>query len=137
MNEVLATLLGACVGAVAAIAGAYITTGRQHKIEAGYRLRLAFHEELAVLRDASDNSDPCDILKSSLKKHLIAVEEFKFAICKRKIPSFEKAWEEYYKVDGFPFPEQYFKHLGGIELANKNRELAIQRIEHILSFTRA
>lgn len=137
MSEVTYTLLGACVGAISAIASAYITTGRQHKIESGCRLRLAFHEELAILRDTTDTSDPYDILKSSFKKHSIAVEEFKYVMRKRKALDFERAWKDYYEQDGHPCLEKYAKHQGGSDLAKKNRNLAIKNIEHILSFTRA
>lgn len=142
MDESTATLVGAFIGGIVGIAGTYLVSvyeaKKQQFFTACQRLREAFHNELAILSDPSDTSDSADILQSAFKKHLSAVIEFKYVLRGCRLDRFNKAWNEYYYGDGeisIPFLEQYSRHIGNIGLAKKNRDLAIKKIEHILSFT--
>ncbi len=60
MNEIIAAIIGGIIGIAGAVISSIITTDRQRIIIAGYRLRLAFHDELAALRHGTD--DAHDIL---------------------------------------------------------------------------
>jgi hypothetical protein len=138
ISAIVGAILGGIIGIVGTVVGAIFTTNRQRRIEAGDRLRIAFHDELAALR--TESGDAHEILSSSFKKHLIAVTDFKYAISSKLRISFDKAWRDYYCDDGDtsqPFLEQYSEHIGSIEGARESRSLAIKRIEHILSFSNA
>ena len=98
-------------------------------------LRAAFADELSKLGNAPDNA--FDILKDAYSKHEKAGLEFAhFLPCSAK-QRFLQAWETYRchpKNPGVPFLEQYSKHLGDVSLAARNRALAIERINRVVSF---
>lgn len=141
MTDVQATLLGTIIGGVIGVIGTYLgamkIADRQRFIDAGRRLREAFQDELAILR-GPDDCDAFTLLNSSFKKHLIAITEFRYVLHGNKIESFNRAWLTYHCTSEAPFIhllEQYDTKTGSREQRNKNRELAIQRINRILSFT--
>ncbi|MGZ8947537.1 MAG: hypothetical protein ACXW1W_19195 [Methylococcaceae bacterium] len=133
MYALLFTILGGVIGICGAMASAFIGANRQNRNDANVRLVAAFTDELAILTDVTDKSDPYKILAPAAKKHLMAVIGFKYVICKSEAIAFDKAWRDYYEEDGYPSLEQYVG-AGNIDESEKRRRLAIKRIEHILSF---
>lgn len=153
MLSVIGTIFGTIVGLVGGSVitwwGAVKLADRQSAITknlaiaerkaiAGIKLRAAFHDELALLRQSG--GDACQILETAFNKHLIAITEFSYSITPDIRPSFDKAWQEYHCHEcdpRTPYLTQYSPRLGDTNLARENRNLAIRRIEHILSFTQA
>ena len=136
---VLGTLAGAVIGALLTYFFAVNLSKKEGFKRAGHELRQAFHEELVRLGH-DENADPFAVLEEALPKHLAAVNEFRFHLSKSKRERFERAWCTYYFDDenlNIPNLEQYSHHLGGTELAKKNREVAMARINGILEFTTA
>jgi hypothetical protein len=137
----LAAIIGGVIGIVGTYAGAILIANRDRRIDAGRRLREAFQDELASLEvlPIPGEVDAFGILNSAFKKHLIAISEFAHVIprCKRNL--FSQAWQQYHCYPEPPFThflEQYDTRTGSIEQRKKNRELAIERIKHILSFAK-
>ena len=142
MTNTEATLLAAIIGGVIGIVGTYVgailIANRDRRIDAGRRLREAFQDELATLK-APGEIDALTLLESAFKKHLIAISEFNYRLPKCKRSAFDQAWQHYYcypQQPFYPFLEQYTTTTGSMEQKKKNRNLAIERIEHILSFTK-
>ncbi len=141
MTEVQATLIGALLGGIIGVVGTYLgairIANRRFLIDAGTRLREAFNDELASLK-APGEIDALTLLESAFKKHLIAFSEFNRRLPKCKRPALNQAWQDYHCHPRPPFIhflEQYTTRTGSMEEKKKNRDLAIERIEHILSFT--
>ena len=141
MTDVEATLWGTVIGGFIGVIGTYFgamkIAKRQRFIDTGLRLREAFQEELAILQ-VSEDCDAVAHLTSAFKKHFIAISEFRYVLPSCKLNSFDEAWRNYHCTSEPPYIhllEQYDTRSGSGEQQNKNRELAIQRIRHILSFT--
>jgi len=136
----LAAIIGGVIGIVGTYSGAILIANRDRRIDAGRRLREAFQDELASLEvlPIPGEGDAFDMLNGAFKKHLIATSEFARLVSRCKRNSFNQAWQDYHCYPKPPFPhflEQYDTRTGSIEQRKKNRELAIQRVKHILSFT--
>lgn len=145
MTNTEATLLAAIIGGIIGIVGTYLgailIANRDRRINARRRLREAFQDELASLEVLAipGEGDAFDILSGAFKKHFIAISEFTHIINRCKRNAFNQAWQDYHCYPKPPFPhflEQYDTKTGSIEQRKKNRELAIERIKHILSFTK-
>ena len=141
MTGVQATLLGALLGGIIGVVGTYLgairIANRRFLIDAGTKLREAFNDELASLK-APGQIDALPLLESGFKKHLIAISEFNRRLSKCKRPAFNQAWQDYHCHPQPPFIHslnQYTTRTGSMEQKKKNRDLAVERIEHILSFT--
>jgi len=141
MNVVQATLLGALLGGIIGVVGTYLgairIANKQFLIDAGTKFRAAFHDELATLK-AQEKIDAINILESAFKKHLIAISEFVRRLPRCKRATFNQAWENYYCHPATKIQHlvQYDTVTGSTDQRKKNRELAIKRIEHILSFSK-
>ena len=72
MTDATATIIGVIIGGLIGISGtlvgAFYVTTWQRFMESSQRLRFAFHDELAVLRDLSDSTDPAVLLQGAFKK---------------------------------------------------------------------
>jgi hypothetical protein len=141
MTDVQATLLGALLGGIIGVVGTYLgairIANRQFLIDAATKLREAFRDELATVQ-APGEVVALNLLEDAFKKHLIAISEFNRRLPKCKRRAFNQAWQDYHCYPQPPFIhflEQYTTRTGSIEQKKKNRSLAIERIEHILSFT--
>jgi len=139
--EVIATLIGTIFGliggSVITYFGAVKLSRRQVTSQAAMKLISAFSSDIAALKNHNDPIvDQLNILESSLQKHLTTIIEFKSYLEESDRISLDKAWCEYYCYEGDhnqPFLEQYSEHLGDTSLAKENRELAISRIQNIIS----
>jgi hypothetical protein len=99
--------------------------------------RASFSGTLASLRNGSD--DPYPMLEQQFLTHESSVLEFALHLNYIQRERFMKSWHDYYCLDGDsanPLLAQYSKHLGSTELATKNRNLAIQRIEQLLTYAK-
>ena len=137
----LAAIIGGVIGIVGTYAGAILIANRNRRIDAGRKLREAFQDELVSLEvlPIPGEVDAFDTLNGASKKHLIAISEFSCALSRCKRSAFNQAWQQYHCYPEPPFThflEQYDTRTGSIEQRKKNRELAIERIKHILSFTK-
>ena len=139
-NEIVAAVVGEAIGVAGAGIGAYFAVFFQQRIAAGLRLREAFRDELVILKDFGNGTNPEPLLNNAFYKHHAAIIEFRHSINAVSRQGFDSAWNMYhrcYEDSEDKFFTQYSVHLGGIKLAEKNRALAISRIEHILSFTKS
>jgi len=142
MSPEVAALIGTSIGLAGGFAitywGSINLAKRQGRSQAAMRLIYAFKNEIAILSDLrNEGVAQGDIIESAFKKHLAAYIEFRFYLTNSKRACFDKAWNEYHCYDGDPkqpFLEQYSEHIGGESLAKENRELAISRMEKLLSF---
>ncbi len=131
-------------GIVGALVGALLnhwlakSRGKNDRLaSASKALRTAFTDELSKLKNSSDNA--YDILEAAYQKHEMAVSEFASHLGGNKKRKFLSAWELYRSHPencGEPFLEQYSKYLGDVNLAAKNRCLAVERITRLLSFAK-
>jgi hypothetical protein len=136
---VLGTLAGTIVGAVLTYFFSVSLSKKEGLRRAGRELREAFHKELVKLEQDKE-SDPCDVLQEAFSHHQMAANEFRFHLSESKKKKFDRAWREYCYDDqdlDVPYLEQYSRNLGSVELAEKNRQLAINRINRILDLTSA
>lgn len=130
-------ILGGIIGVVGTYLGAVKIANRRFLIDAGTKLREAFNDELAALK-APEEIDALSLLEGTFKKHLIAISEFNRRLPECKRLAFNQAWQDYHCYPQPPFIhflKQYTTRTGSMEQKKKNRNLAIERIEHILSFT--
>ncbi len=135
---IVGAILGGIIGVVGTYLGAVKIANRRFIVDAGTKLREAFQDELATLK-APGEVDALSLLESAFKKHLIAISEFNRRLPKCKRCAFNQAWQDYHCYPQPPFIhflEQYTTTTGSMEEKEKNRNLAIERIEHILSFTK-
>ena len=118
------TITGAFIG--------YFVSKRTTRIQSFYvaavKLRLAFNDELAVLRHPEQKvvytHRPLEI---AFEKHHLAVIEFRYVLPKRKRKCFDKAWQNYYTTEDAPNEVLLGKYSPGL---NPNgRENAIKNIE--------
>lgn len=108
---------------------------KNRMVSASRELRAAFADELSKLANVPDNA--FDILRDAYPKHEKAVSEFAHFLSPSARQSFLGAWETYRchpRNLGGPFLEQYSKHLGDVNLAARNKTLAIERINQVLAF---
>jgi hypothetical protein len=133
---VLGTLAGTVVGAVLTYFFSVNLSKKEGLRRAGRELREAFHKELVTLEQDKE-SNPYDVLQEAFSRHQAAVREFRFHLSESKKKKFDRAWREYCCDDQGLYLEQYSHHQGGMELAEKNRQLAIDRINTILDLTGA
>lgn len=148
MEEIVAFFMGldlASLG-IGGLAGAFLSglfnhwlaksRGKKDRMASASReLRAAFTDELSKLANAPDNA--FDILRDAYPKHEKAVSEFTHFLSSSAKRRFLEAWDTYRchpKNPGVPFLEQYSKHLGDVNLAARNRALAIERINRVLAF---
>lgn len=134
-GTIIGTMLGAWVTYRFAIKLANINTKRI----AGIRLRDAFMSELAQIHNP-DNNDIVEILESGFNKHQAAVYEFKFSLSdKTTFDAFDNAWYQY-RADPKTKKKslvQYSEFFDKDGIYPKSaREMAIDRIEAILAFTK-
>lgn len=120
--------------------GGYIVN-RNNKLSrlavASAAFRSSFSGTLSSLRNGYE--DPYPMLEQQFPTHESSVLEFARHLNCIERKRFMKSWHDYYCDNGnpsIPFLEQYSKHEGSIELAKKNRKLAIQRIEHLLTYAK-
>lgn len=115
----------------------------QRRHEAGVKFRLAFYDELAVLSEWNnkDINIPA-LLEKAFQKHLAAALEFANFLCIDDRDKFISKWQEYYQDESGSNNSMYYhdflKYSTIGEVSNKaNRELAINRLEHLLSYAKA
>lgn len=138
--NLLSGIIGAVIGGVIGFIGSNKIANRQIIVDAGYRLRDAFRDELAAF-EAPGKIDAYSLLDRGFQKHLKAITEFRYALPKRKHQAFDQAWQEYHCIGGtgdaplVHFLEQYTTNGVSLGEGHANRQLAIQRIKQILSFT--
>lgn len=146
MTDAEATLVagisGAIIGGVIGVIGTYIGSIRisqqQRFVDAGRRLREAFHDEMATLR-SDRHVNAATLLEDAFKKHLIAVTEFSYVLPESKRSYYYHTWNDYCSIPDHPgatFFEQYLSGHGNIQDSENNVKLAIERINNILSFTK-
>jgi hypothetical protein len=139
--EVIATLIGAIIGLIGGASitywGAISLSKRQATSQAAMKFIAAFSSEIALLKSYNDPViDQLNILETSLQNHLTAIVEFKSYLEESDRISLDKAWCEYYCDEGDPnqpFLEQYSVHIADTSLAKENRDLALSRLQNIIS----
>jgi len=96
-----------------------------------------FINEYQLLK--SGNEDPWGILSLALRKHEMAVMEFRRFLKGNKLRTFNKAWNTYCYHEDSPNKE-YLVQYGGKhhdeDEAKNRKELAIKRIEDIIFFSK-
>lgn len=133
---VLATILGALVGAWIAYHFSLELAKRQMFNQAAMQFRAAFTDELTKLTTGSD--EPYDVLKNAEVRHVSAGFEFRRILTEKERERFDQAWQRYYCADQDPrqpYLEKYSEHLSDEQSGIPKRErrrTAIDRIEAIL-----
>lgn len=108
---------------------------QKHFDDAAKNFRASFTEDIVEVESGA--RDTFDILKSSFEKHKAAMLEVKIFLKGRKLKSFERAWQEYCcheKYPNQPFLEQYSAKGQSLDMGKKRRQLALERIERLLTF---
>lgn len=133
---ILGTLLGTFITYRFALRLSNLSAQRLAKI----KLREAFIPTLSQIRHPDKNSLPIDeILEADFIKHQTAVDEYRFFLSGVNLHAFTKAWEEYYADQKTKKKSlsQYSEFLDVDNIYPKPaREMAIDRIEAILEFTK-
>lgn len=127
-----AVLLACFVGLVT-----YLNNKFSRFAVASAAFRSSFSGTLSSLRNGTE--DPYPMLEQQFLTHESSILEFARHLNCIERKRFMKSWRDYYCHDGdssIPFLEQYSKYEGSIELATKNRKLAIQRIENLLTYAK-
>lgn len=114
---------------------------KQHKkdLVAG-ELRKAFSEELLALHPNrhKEGEDLYYVLLEALPKHQQAVREFSLHLSNNEKERFMAAWYEYLNYEGAPddleYLEQYSRYGRPVSEYEEACELAITRIEKLLSY---
>jgi hypothetical protein len=137
LSAVVGAILGAIIGGICTYLGAVRMAGRERLLDAGRRLREAFQLELAVLEGKGDKVNTSVVLENAFQKHLIAVNDFRYALTGCKRDAFNQAWEQYHCTDSGnnKFIHSLDQYGGFPSERDENRKLAIDKINHILSFT--
>jgi hypothetical protein len=122
------TVIGALVGALAAVYSARITAYRQHLYEESAKFRSSFVEELIVLRHANEDAFKV-ISEGVLAKHQKAKVLFEPWVPKRQRSAFDSAWNEY---------SQSLNTVAPGSLINRKSECSasLARLEKLLAFAR-
>lgn len=148
MSNVEATLWGAVIGGGIGFISAYaasVLTAKFHMFNvSAQKLRDAFTSIRVKVNDPriTDTAELEAFFFAEFYKQQLAITDFHFVLRAKNIPAFEKAWHQYYewedcqKAPNEPCFVQYTmpKHDGGVSF--KSRQLANERIDAILAFTR-
>jgi hypothetical protein len=129
-----AVLALACIGAYFA----WRNNFKVRQANAAAAFRAAFANTLTALRNT--NADPADILIDAFATHVTAVNEFSGFLCFSR-NAFKRAWDKYaYHDDKGKFPHPFFEQYSNAGCsaseAKQRRELAINRLEHLLSYAK-
>ena len=109
---------------------------RNARAAASAIFRAAFTDVLTHLRHS--NTCPLDILSPAFPAHDAAVHEFS-RFLGFKCKAFLRAWDQYAYHENQksrPFLEQYASAAQSISEQRRRRQLAIERLEHLLSFAK-
>ena len=137
---VLATILGALLGAWITYRFSLELAKRHLFNQAAIQFRTSFVDELTKLTTSSD--EPYDILKSAETKHVAAGFAFRWILPQKEQEQFDQIWKRFYCADQdprMPYLEKYSKHLSDEQSGipkGKRRQAAIERIEAILKFAK-
>lgn len=135
MTETIAAILGAIVGGVIGVAGAYFVALRTAQNSRRADANITFYEAFRkTIRDfqstANPPTDPQRTLNSHIEEHRSAAFRFKFFLQEGERRLFITAWDEYYKK----YKEQAFADDSGITKRSEKRQLALNLIYKLLEF---
>lgn len=144
----IATIMGVAAGSAITWWGSVDLARRQMLSLVSARLVSAFNDEIVWINRNNVTAKEgliYEILCAAFEKHNAAVTEFRFYLDKKSIRCFDKAWETYHKHSA-NFSEEWpdykkINHLSEYLSVNeeeeqKARDLALQRIHHLLRFAK-
>ncbi len=142
------TIIGAVLGALIAYRFALKLHNINEFNEAAEKFRTAFVEAQRLLDEskafditAQDGDRVSDILKRHIIGHEKAMLTFRPYVPKWKLPSFDKAWKEYYSQENKYAeslsdyaPDHVTSSVVNPKYEEQKRKLALDRIERLLDF---
>ncbi len=133
----VSTAVGLIFGSVITYWGSVKLSKRQARSQAAMRFISSFTPEIAALSNFSSSStDQSTVIQSAEKKHLTSFIEFRSYLSETDALRLDKLWGEYYGYEGDkdkPYLEQYSGYTD-TQKAKENRELAIHRLQSLVSF---
>lgn len=136
-NKLFAALSGTIVGGILS----YITASRLYIRKGFYEqsvsFRKAFLDEIWEIQNTDVN--PLNILRDNIKKHELAVYEFRRVLTRRKRKRLIAAWEKYRCHPDTPNQtnlEQYSFDGQSKEEREKRRKLALKHLNEIIDFAK-
>lgn len=113
----------------------FVNSRKNSYRDASLLFRSALEPTITELRNGNEST--VSVLESSFAKHEEAVREFsKHLIWSRK--EFDKCWRDYafHPEAGLRFLEAYTSVGVSVSKAKENRQLAIQKLQNLISYTK-
>ena len=122
------TLVGALIGALAAVYAARLTAERQHLYVESAIFRMSFVPEIIALREAA--FDAFTILdEATMKRHMTAKVRFEPWVAKRRSESFARDWDHYVQSIKTTAP-------GRMDTRRADCAAALAQIEKLMSYAK-